>query len=257
MSVYRFKVIIEDYEDLFREIEIKASQSFEDFHFAILKAFSFDLKHSASFFYSDDLWHMEDEIAFKDIPYSLIGNAAPMIATKISQFIDDPHQRFIYVYRSEEDSWAFLVELIAIQGLPKGDVVLPRVVRAEGDPPKQYNPRQTQAAKSEPSTTGTSAPAASLPLAVEESEPESDDLQEDQLFEQIETMGHSRKSSSLDLGNSADEVPAGFVLDEDLSDDSDQDKENEDEDGDYDEEEDEDYERDSGRRSGGYDDDDY
>jgi hypothetical protein len=149
------------------------------------------------------------------------------------------------------------VELIAIQGLPKGDVVLPRVVRAEGDPPKQYNPRQTQAAKSEPSTTGTSAPAASLPLAVEESEPESDDLQEDQLFEQIETMGHSRKSSSLDLGNSTDEVPAGFVLDEDLSDDSDQDKENEDDDGDYDEEEDEDYERDSGRRSGGYDDDDY
>ena len=82
-------------------------------------------------------------------------------------------------------------------------------------------------------------------------------MQEDQLFEQIETMGHSRKSSSLDLGNSADEVPAGFVLDEDLSDDSDQDKENEDEDGDYDEEEDEDNERDSGRRSGGYDDEDY
>ena len=58
MSVYRFKVIIEDYEDLFREIEVKASQSFEDLHFAILKAFGFDLKHPASFFYSDDLWHM-------------------------------------------------------------------------------------------------------------------------------------------------------------------------------------------------------
>ena len=257
MSVYRFKVIIEDYEDLFREIEIKASQSFEDFHFAILKAFSFDLKHSASFFYSDDLWHMEDEIAFKDIPYSLIGNAAPMIATKISQFIDDPHQRFIYVYRSEEDSWAFLAELIAIQGLPKGDVVLPRVVRAEGDPPKQYNPRQSQATKSEPSLSIPSAPAASLPLAVEESEPESDDLQEDQLFEQIETMGHSRKSSSLDLGTTADEIPAGFVLDEDLSDESDQEKENGDEEEDYDEEEGDDFERDSGRRSGGYDDDDY
>jgi hypothetical protein len=96
-----------------------------------------------------------------------------------------------------------------------------------------------------------------LPLAVEESEPETDDLQEDQLFEQIETMGHSRKSSSLDLGNTADEIPAGFVLDDDLSDDSDQDKENGDEDEDYDEEEGDDYERDSGRRSGGYDDDDY
>jgi hypothetical protein len=257
MSVYRFKVIIEDYEDLFREIEIKASQSFEDFHFAILKAFSFDLKHSASFFYSDDLWHMEDEIAFKDIPYSLIGNATPMIATKLSQFIDDPHQRFIYVYRSEEDSWAFLVELMAIQGLPGGEVVLPRVVRSEGEPPKQYNPRQANPAKSEPATSAASSPAAALPLAVDDTEPEADDLQEDQLFESIESMGNSRKSSSLDLGASADEVPPGFVLDEDLSEDSDEDAVNEDGDGDFDDEEDDDYERDSGRRSGGYDEDDY
>jgi hypothetical protein len=57
--------------------------------------------------------------------------------------------------------------------------------------------------------------------------------------------------------NTADEIPAGFVLDEDLSDDSDQEKENGDEEEDYDEEEGDDYERDSGRRSGGYDDDDY
>ncbi|MFM7910674.1 MAG: IS1096 element passenger TnpR family protein, partial [Bacteroidota bacterium] len=114
MSVYRFKVIIEDYEDLFREIEVKASQSFEDLHFAILKAFGFDLKHPASFFYSDDLWHMEDEIAFKDMPYSLTSNGIPMISTKISQYIDDPHQRFIYIYQSNEDAWAFLLELVAV-----------------------------------------------------------------------------------------------------------------------------------------------
>ncbi|MFZ9680479.1 MAG: IS1096 element passenger TnpR family protein [Bacteroidia bacterium] len=257
MSVYRFKVIIEDYEDLSREIEIKASHSFEDFHFAILKAFSFDLKHSASFFYSDDLWHMEDEIAFKDIPYSLIGNATPMIATKLSQFIDDPHQRFIYVYRSEEDSWAFLVELMAIQALPSGDVVLPRVVRAEGDPPKQYNPRQVQPAKSDNATPVTKSAATALPLADDESEPESDDLEEDQLFDTIESMGTSRKSSSLDLGTTAGEVPPGFVLDEDLSTDSDEESDDDNEDGDFDDEEDDDYERDSGRRSGGYDEDDY
>jgi hypothetical protein len=257
MSVYRFKVIIEDYEDLSREIEIKASHSFEDFHFAILKAFSFDLKHSASFFYSDDLWHMEDEIAFKDIPYSLIGNATPMIATKLSQFIDDPHQRFIYVYRSEEDSWAFLVELIAIQALPGGDVVLPRVVRAEGDPPKQYNPRQVQPAKSDNATPVTKAAATALPLADDESEPEADDLEEDQLFDSIESMGTSRKSSNLDLGTTAGDVPPGFVLDEDLSTDSDEESDDDNEDGDFDDEEDDDYERDSGRRSGGYDEDDY
>ncbi|MFM7288552.1 MAG: IS1096 element passenger TnpR family protein [Bacteroidota bacterium] len=264
MSVYRFKVIIEDYEDLFREIEVKASQSFEDLHFAILKAFGFDLKHPASFFYSDDLWHMEDEIAFKDMPYSLTSNGIPMIATKLSQYIDDPHQRFIYIYQSNEDAWAFLLELVAVGAPASADVVLPRVVKAEGEAPKQYNPKAASTAKpgapsSVPANGTATAPALN---SDEDQEPDPDDLQEDQLFEQIETMGKSRKSSSLDLAGaaSASEIPDGFVLDDDSDsglsdndDDDDQDRDDEDdEDGD-----DDDY-RGGGRgRSGDYDQDDY
>nr|MBM3932258.1 plasmid pRiA4b ORF-3 family protein [Sphingomonadales bacterium] len=264
MSVYRFKVIIEDYEDLFREIEVKASQSFEDLHFAILKAFGFDLKHPASFFYSDDLWHMEDEIAFKDMPYSLTSNGTPMISTKLSQYIDDPHQRFIYIYQSNEDAWAFLLELVAVGPPASAEVILPRLVKAEGEAPKQYHPKGSSTTKPG-SPSSVQAAAAEVVPAVnsdEDHEPDADDLQEEQLFEQIETMGKSRKSSSLDLAGAgtASEIPDGFVLDDDSDSDlSDNDEEeDQDQDKDDDEDGDEDDYRSGGRgRSGDYDQDDY
>ncbi len=262
MSVYRFKVIIEDYEDLFREIEVKSNQSFEDLHFAILKAFGFDLKHPASIFYSDDLWHMEDEIAFKDMPYSLVSNGIPMISTKLSQYIDDPHQRFIYIYQSNEDAWAFLLELVSVGSPASDEVILPRVVKAEGEAPKQYNPKAALTAKpGSPSAVPTAAVEA-VPSINDDQEPDAEDLQEDQLFEQIETMGKSRKSSSLDLAGTgtASEIPDGFVLDDDsdsgLSDNEDDDNQDRDDDND-DNGDDDDY-RGGGRgRSGDYDQGDY
>lgn len=261
MSVYHFKVTIEDYEDLFREIEVKASQSFEDLHFAVLKAFGFDLKHPASFFYSDDLWHMEDEIAFKDIPYSLIGNGTPMISTRLSQYIDDPHQRFIYIYRCDEDSWTFLLELLSVGPPAATEAILPQVVKAEGEAPKQYNPKTTLAAKYGTVSPGSTANAASTPTvnADEDQEPDAEDLQEDQLFEQMETIS---KSSSLDLAGSsaASKIPDGFVLDDDsnsgLTDD--EDDEYQDQEDEEDEEGDDDDYRGKGRsRSGDHDQDDY
>lgn len=245
MSAYRFKVHIEDYDDLFRVIEIKASHSFEDLHFAILKAFSFDLKHPASFFYSDDLWHMEDEIAFKDLPYSLIGNATPMISTKLSTYIDDPHQRFIYVYRSEEDSWAFLLELLEIAALPADPTVLPRVVKSEGESPKQYHPKGSNPLKTEPSAASAAAASGVTPVPEEDPEPDTEDLQEEQLFDQIERIGKSPKSSALDLAGSQDSgLPEGFILDEGSEGEDEQD------DRDEDNEEDDDYDDGYGQEDG-------
>lgn len=138
MAVYRFRIEIEDHDNLFREIEIKSSQTFQDLHFSILQAFAFDLKHAASFFYSDDLWHMEDEIAFELSPYSQISGASPMSKVRISDFIDDPHQRFLYVYQSDE-GWVFLTELVNIStDAPKAGENYPRMVKSVGEAPKQY-----------------------------------------------------------------------------------------------------------------------
>ena len=70
MAVYRFKISMEENEDIFRDIDIQASQSFEDFHTIIQAAFKFDAKLSASFFISDDYWRKGQEITLRkeDLP---------------------------------------------------------------------------------------------------------------------------------------------------------------------------------------------
>lgn len=70
MAVYKFKIFVEDNEDIYREIEILSGQTFENFHDAIQEAYKFDKKHSASFFVSDDYWRKDQEITLKqdDLP---------------------------------------------------------------------------------------------------------------------------------------------------------------------------------------------
>ena len=144
MSVYRFKVCFEDNEEVCRELEIKSSQTFEDFHFIILQSIGFDTIHNASFFISDDYWHQGDEISYKPIAEEEVKsrkqeNLSPkkqMCKCKIALLIDDPHQKFVYVY-DPKTQWTFLVELIKI--LPDdAKVTYPRIAKSVDDAPRQY-----------------------------------------------------------------------------------------------------------------------
>ena len=44
MAVYRFRVSFEDNEEIYREIEIKSFQNFEDFHNVITQSIGFSRK---------------------------------------------------------------------------------------------------------------------------------------------------------------------------------------------------------------------
>lgn len=242
MAIYRFRVEIEDYEGIYREIEVKSSQTFEDLHYAILRAYSFDIKHPASFFYSDDLWHMEDEIAFKDMQYNMTSDALPANKARISDYIDDPHQRFIYVYQSDE-GWAFLVELVNIDTNDAGRTNLPAMVKSVGEAPKQYN---TKIVIKPTAEKEKSKPAAELMDVLDDDTPEAaDDLV---VFESFEAERNKGKADNIDL-------------DLDLDDDSDEDVLDDDEDEDdldKDEDEDDDFGSGGGRKGrSNYDDDDY
>lgn len=245
MAIYRFHIEIEDYEGISREIDIKSSQTFEDLHYAILRAFSFDVKHPASFFYSDDLWHMEDEIAFKDMQYSMVNNPMPMNKTRISDYIDDPHQRFVYVYQSDE-GWAFLVELVNIDTGNGDGNAYPRMTKSVGEAPKQYPVKTIVKPKIEESTK-TAAPDL-LEALDDDGEEAADDLV---VFESLEAGAKSSKEASIDLDLTID--------DDDLPLDEEEEEDADDED-DLDEEDDDDF---GGGGRGGrrgrsdYDDDDY
>ena len=119
MAVYRFKVTFEDDEEIYREIEIKSTHNFEDFHTIILTSFNFDGNYDASFFISDDYWRKGEEIVLhpaKENDKRSRNNESPkriMNKCKMASLIDDPHQKFVYVY-DHNSHWTFMVELLKI-----------------------------------------------------------------------------------------------------------------------------------------------
>lgn len=144
MAVYRFKICLEDHEDVFRDIDIKASQTFNDLHDLIQTAYKFDGKHSASFFVSDDYWRKNREITLRkeDLPLEpeeIKQGVEPkklMAEAKLASFIEQPHQRFIYVFDATAQ-WNFLVEMVKLVD-ENTKLNYPACVRSVGNAPKQY-----------------------------------------------------------------------------------------------------------------------
>ena len=145
--VYRFRVTYEDHEDVYRDIEIKASQSFLELHSAIQQAIDFDNSKPASFYTSDDQWRKEDEIASvntgnakgtKSKSKKLAGATFQAKKQTIADHVNYPHQKFMYLFDPEKE-WTFLIELIKI--VP-ADVTAPypRCLKSVGASPKQYKP---------------------------------------------------------------------------------------------------------------------
>lgn len=144
MAVYRFKVIIEDNDDVYRDIDIKSVQTFEELHDTIQEAFKFDKKHAASFFVSDDYWRKGLEITLRkeDLPLTpeeirlKVEPKKLMSETKIAKLIETPHQRFVYVF-DENVQWNFLLEMMKIiTEDAKGKY--PIISKSIGTAPKQY-----------------------------------------------------------------------------------------------------------------------
>src|SRR5438094_247184 len=106
--VYRFKLTFEDQEDVYREIDIRSTQTFEDLHNAIQVAIGFDNSKEASFFISDDYWRKGEEISLKSQ-----SGIRSMVKSKIAGFIEDPHQKILY-YFDPEVQWGFYIELLKI-----------------------------------------------------------------------------------------------------------------------------------------------
>ncbi|MFV0531413.1 MAG: IS1096 element passenger TnpR family protein [Flavobacteriales bacterium] len=109
--IFKFRVILDSKEDIFRDIEILDSQSFESFHKGIYKAFGFDGQEMATFYISDDDWKQGEEIVQMDMG---IPNSYVMNQTLIEDLADDVGDKFIYVY-DLFNYWTFFVELVEVR----------------------------------------------------------------------------------------------------------------------------------------------
>ena len=138
MAVYKFKISFEDYEDIYRVIEIKSTQTFFDFHKAILESVGFDSKQLASFYMSNDSWKKGQEITLEDMTDNPDNPIPVMAKSKLNQYIIDPHQKIFYVYDFIE-CWTFLIELVSISITENPKVTYPACIKTVGLAPKQYD----------------------------------------------------------------------------------------------------------------------
>ena len=141
MHVYRFRILFEDVEDFYRDIEIMSTSTFEDFHKAIMQSIDITGNEFASFYICDSKWNRKKEIAVEDMSDEgeEVENA-PLVMSKckLADYIDDPHQRLIYIYDFLTMN-EFYIELSKIIPADK-KVKYPRCVRKSGMLPKSGSP---------------------------------------------------------------------------------------------------------------------
>ncbi len=137
--IYRFKVWFEEDEDIVRWIDVQASNTFLDFHNCILDSIGFDKKEPASFYMSDDHWKKRLEVTLVDMGLEESDQAEPkplMKDARMRDYVNDPHQRFVYVYDFIQ-MWTLFCELTQILEDEKGKSY-PSVFRSLGKAPRQH-----------------------------------------------------------------------------------------------------------------------
>jgi len=111
--IYKFRVILDAEEDVFRDIAIRSDDSMEDFHNAIVNAFGFDGLEIASFYTCDEQWNQDEEISLFDTG-EVPGEQKVMGDYQISEILNEDATKIIYVY-DFLNMWTFFVELAAVE----------------------------------------------------------------------------------------------------------------------------------------------
>ncbi|PJC08308.1 MAG: hypothetical protein CO068_01825, partial [Flavobacteriaceae bacterium CG_4_9_14_0_8_um_filter_34_30] len=124
--IYRFRVILDAHEDVFRDLEIDQTATMEDFHNAITQSFGFGGQEMASFYVSDPDWLQGEEISL----FGMEDDVRVMSETTIDEVVSEEQTRLIYIY-DFLSMWTFLVELAEIAEPIEG-TLYPNLMFAHG-----------------------------------------------------------------------------------------------------------------------------
>lgn len=138
MSIYKFRVLLESNseEPIFRDIEIKSTQNFDDLHEIIVAAYGFDNTQMASFYISDEQWNKGQEIALFDM--NIEGDKNKILVmedTLINTQINCVGAHLLYCY-DFLNMQNFFIELIDLKVKEDKEAFYPRVVYSQGEAPK-------------------------------------------------------------------------------------------------------------------------
>ncbi len=102
--IYKFRIISDESEEFYCDVEIKSTQTFYDLHCKIQYDASWDSSHLATFFLVDDSWKRDKEISLLDMGE----NTLLMDKVKISRFLKKTKEKLLYVYDLLSDRALFL-----------------------------------------------------------------------------------------------------------------------------------------------------
>ncbi len=139
MHIYKFRLLSQEHDNFIRDIEIKANQSFEDFHDMISGCVKLSGNELASFHICDQKWNKLQEITLikmidedeEDDDTKHIEETFVMKESIIRNFINEPSQRLVYEY-DFLNMKTFYIELISVFK-QKDEGTYPRCTNKRGD----------------------------------------------------------------------------------------------------------------------------
>ena len=137
MSIYKFRVLLESKEEIFRDIEIKSTQNFYDLHEIIVAAYGFDNSQMAAFYLSNDDWEKGQEITLFDM--QIDENQQEKVLVMSDTVINSQtncvgaHLLYSYDFLNLQN---FFIELIEITVKEDKDSFYPKVAYSQGEAPK-------------------------------------------------------------------------------------------------------------------------
>ncbi|GEM_PF-246371 len=172
MFAFRFRIRFENNDSFLREVVFSSNQNFEDFHNFIVENLKLDKTKSAAFFLSNYKFRKQKQIIM-DRPESTNNQESEEIVDdeisedsvaddqneennrqalimrdhRLSDLIDDPHQRLVYVY-DFQNNWTFYIELLKI--IPaEPQVSYPEIIKQSGGIPQEFLPKKVDSINSE------------------------------------------------------------------------------------------------------------
>ncbi|RLD27064.1 MAG: hypothetical protein DRI75_10420 [Bacteroidetes bacterium] len=146
--IYRFRVILDNDtdDDIFRDLEIRETDTLEDLQNIITQSFGFDGTEMASFYRSDDEWNQGEEISLFDMSEGI--NAVNLMSeTILEDVINEANTKLIYVY-DFLNMWTFYVELAEIVEENQG-TDYPNLMFVQGQIPDEAPEKSFEAEESE------------------------------------------------------------------------------------------------------------
>src|SRR4030095_13321337 len=135
MTIYKFRVMYEEDDGIFRDIEIKPSQTLSDFESVIVSSYNLPVNSAGNFFRSNDNWQRVKQLIIAPMEEKKgRSKAKAQTFPVLVAYIDDPHQKFIYEYHGTQE-FVFHIELVSLNGAEKTNVIYPTCVKQQGPSP--------------------------------------------------------------------------------------------------------------------------